>query len=220
MTPDFWLERWQKGDIGFHQSRVHDFLPKYWPQLKVERGAAVFVPLCGKSLDMMWLAGNGYKVIGVELSPLAVDDFFREHDLEAETRSAGPFVVRSSGPFTIWCGDLFELPAEALVDVKAAYDRAALVALPPSLQTRYAETLSSILPAAAPILLASLYYPQGEISGPPFSTPLAQIAALFGETHAIRLAETRDRLEQSQNLKSRGVTTLDESAYILTRRKV
>lgn len=165
LTPDFWLERWQKGDIGFHQSRVHDFLPKYWPQLKVERGAAVFVPLCGKSLDMMWLAGNGYKVIGVELSPLAVDDFFREHDLEAETRSAGPFVVRSSGPFTIWCGDLFELPAEALVDVKAAYDRAALVALPPSLQTRYAETLSSILPAAAPILLASLYYPQGEISG-------------------------------------------------------
>ncbi len=108
--------------------------------------------------------------------------------------------------------------ADALKDVAAVYDRAALVALPPSLQPRYAQTLTNIVPDQAPILLTSLYYPQGEISGPPFSTPLSQVVALFGDTHTIRLAESRDGLEQSQNLKQRGVTTLDESAYILTRK--
>jgi thiopurine S-methyltransferase len=218
MTPDFWLERWQSGDIGFHRSEVHDFLVKHWPRLTLPERGSVFVPLCGKSLDMVWLAGQGHRVIGSELSPLAVDDFFREQGIEAETRTVGAFVVRSGGPFTIWCGDLFDLPAEAVSDVDAVYDRAALVALPSGLQTRYAKKLTEILPASAPILLVSLHYPQGEISGPPFSTPLSTVAALFGDTHAIRIAETREGLEQSQNLKERGVSSLDESAYVLKRK--
>jgi thiopurine S-methyltransferase len=218
LTPDFWIERWKKGEIGFHMGAVHEFLPRHWPSLGVPEGSAVLVPLCGKSYDMVWLAAAGHKVIGVELSPLAVDDFFREQGLEADTRSTGAFVVRSAGPYTIWCGDIFELPAAVTAEVGAVYDRAALVALPPSLQPRYAQKLIDILPDTAPILLAGLVYPDGELSGPPFSTPLDQIAALFGKRYDIRLAETRDGLAQSQNLKERGVSKLDETAYILRRK--
>ena len=212
MTPDFWIERWQKGDIGFHQTSGNDLLPKHWPSLKIAAGSTVLVPLCGKSPDMVWLAAQGHRVVGVELSPLAVDDFFREQGLEADTRVAGPFTVRTAGPITIWCGDVFELPAEAVKDVAAVYDRAALVAFPASLQARYAKTLGALLPSA-PILLISLTYPDGQIPGPPFSTPLAQVAALFGATHDIDIRETRDRLEESPNLKERGVTALEEAAY-------
>jgi len=215
---DFWLARWQSGEIGFHRSAVHDFLPRYWPSLDVAPGATVFVPLAGKSLDMVWLAANGHCVVGVELSPLAVEAFFEEHGLAAERQAHGPFVVWSAGPFTIWCGDLFELPGAATQDVTAAYDRAALVAMPPSLQPRYAKTLSSLLPGAVPILLVSLSYPEGQMSGPPFSTPLAQVTSLFGATYALSIAETRDGLEESQNLKARGVTALDETAYVLRRK--
>jgi thiopurine S-methyltransferase len=215
VTPDFWLERWQKGDIGFHQSAGNDLLSKHWPALKLARSSTVLVPLCGKSLDMMWLAAQGHRVIGVELSPLAVDDFFREQDIEADTRAAGPFTVRSAGPITIWCGDIFDLPAEAVREVSAVYDRAALVAFPPSLQARYVKTLRALLPAGAPILLVSLSYPDGQIAGPPFSTPLESVAELFGATHDIGLRETRDGLAQSQNLRARGVTALDEMAYVL-----
>lgn len=218
LTPDFWLERWKKGEIGFHMGAVHDFLPKHWPSLEVPAGGTVFVPLCGKTVDMVWLAAAGHKVIGVELSPLAVDDFFREQGLEADTRSTGAFVVRSAGPYTIWCGDIFALPAEVTADVAAVYDRAALVALPPSLQPRYAEKLIEVIPETAPVLLVGLVYPDGELSGPPFSTPLAQVAALFGDRYDIRLAEMRDGLKQSQNLKDRGVTMLDETAYTLRRK--
>lgn len=218
MDRDFWLERWRQGEIGFHRSAVHDFLPRYWPTLGVAAGSTVLVPLAGKSLDMVWLAANGHRVIGVELSPLAVEAFFSEHGLAAERQSAGRFVVWSAGPFTIWCGDLFDLPPEATQDVAAAYDRAALVALPSSLQPRYAKTLSHLLPGAVPILLVGLSYPEGQISGPPFSTPLSQVVALFGATHDISIAETRDGLEESQNLKERGVTALEETAYILRRK--
>lgn len=215
LTPDFWIERWQTGDIGFHQPAGNDLLPKWWPSLGLAPGSAVLVPLCGKSLDMAWLAAAGHRVIGVELSPLAVDDFFREQGIEADTRVAGPFVVRSAGPITIWCGDVFDLPAEVTREVAAVYDRAALVAFPSTLQARYARKLSDILPAAVPILLVSLSYPVGEISGPPFSTPLEQVTGLFGAIYDIRICESRDGLVQSPNLKARGVTALEETAYVL-----
>lgn len=218
MTPDFWIERWQKGEIGFHQEAGNDLLQKHWPSLGVTSDCKVFVPLCGKSRDMAWLAGQGHRVVGVELSPLAVDDFFREQGIEAGTRVVGKFMVRSAGPITIWCGDIFDLPAEAVRDVGAVYDRAALVAFPSSLQTRYAEKLVEILPSAAPILLISLSYPDGQITGPPFSTPLSQVAALLGATHEIDIRETRDGLANSPNLSARGVSALEEAAYVLRRK--
>lgn len=217
-TADFWIERWEKGETGFHRDEVHDFLTRHWPKLDLAIGTTVFVPLCGKSRDMVWLAAAGHRVVGVELSPLAVDDFFREQGMEADTRKVGDFIVRSSGPFTIWCGDFFKLPAEATRDAAGAYDRAALVALPAGLQGRYAQKLTELLPASAPILLTSLTYPEGQISGPPFSTPLGQVASIFGATHSIGVLESRDGLEQSQNLKMRGVTALEEVVYVLKRK--
>jgi thiopurine S-methyltransferase len=214
LTPDFWIERWQKGEIGFHQASGNDLLPKYWPTLKPAPASKVLVPLCGKSLDMAWLAAQGHQVVGVELSPLAVDDFFREQGVEADTRVAGAFTVRTAGPITIWCGDVFELPTEAVRDVAAVYDRAALVAFPASLQARYAKTLRGLVPAV-PILLISLSYPDGQIAGPPFSTPLTQVTELFGGGYNIGILETRDGLALSPNLRERGVTALDEAAYVL-----
>lgn len=218
MTRDFWIARWQRGDIGFHRGDVHAFLLKHWPSLDLPVDSKVLVPLCGKSHDMVWLAEQGHRIVGVELSPLAVDDFFREQGLEADTRTEGAFVVRSAGPYEIWCGDFFDFPVAAARGVAAAYDRAALVALPTSLQPRYAGKLTELLAATAPTLLVGLWYPEGETVGPPFSTPLAQVVELFGETHGIRILETRDGLEASQNIKARGVTTLDETAYLLTRK--
>ncbi|MGE0024487.1 MAG: thiopurine S-methyltransferase [Hyphomicrobium sp.] len=214
MTPDFWIERWQKGETAFHQAEGNDLLPKHWPALKLAAGSPVFVPLCGKSIDMAWLAGAGHRVIGAELSPLAVAEFFREQGVVAETRRVGAFEVHSAGPITIWCGDIFALPADATADVAAAYDRAALVAMPPTLQGAYAKAMRALLPAA-PILLISLAYPQEQIAGPPFSTPLSQVTALFGATHDINIRETRDGLEKSPNLKARGVSRLDEAVFVL-----
>lgn len=214
VTPDFWIERWQKGEIGFHQEGGNDLLPRHWPALELYSGSTVLVPLCGKSLDMVWLAAQGHRVIGVELSPLAVDDFFREQGVEADTRAVGSFTVRTAGPITIWCGDIFDLPADAVKDVAGVYDRAALVAFPSSLQPRYADTLHRVVPDAS-VLLISLGYPEGQIPGPPFSTPLSQVTKLFRDHYALDVRETRDGLAKSQNLKDRGVTALDEAVYVL-----
>ncbi len=215
MEPDFWIERWQRGEIGFHQEAGNDLLAKHWFGLGLEPGSRVFVPLCGKSVDMMRLAAQGHSIIGAELSPLAVEEFFRENRLEASRRLVGDFTVYDAGRISIWCGDVFVLPAEAVQGVAAVYDRAALIALPAELQAKYANKLRLVLPSGTPILLVSLTYPDGAIAGPPFSTPGDQVRKLFGATHDISVLEERDGLETSPVLRQRGVSRLDEAIYVL-----
>lgn len=214
MKADFWIERWEKGEIGFHQASGNDLLVRHWSAVHAAAGRTVFVPLCGKSVDMAWLAAKGYRVIGSELSQRAVADFFHEQGAEAQVRREGAFEVSTAGPIEIWCGDFFAMPTAVTRDVAAVYDRAALIAMPPEMQPAYVAKLRALVPAA-PILLVSLDYPAGEVAGPPFATPEQQIRALFAASHDMSVLETRDGLAASPALKDRGVTRLDETAYVL-----
>ncbi|MFA5899977.1 MAG: thiopurine S-methyltransferase [Hyphomicrobium sp.] len=217
MEPTFWRERWQKKEIGFHQPEYHTLLVEDWPRLGLAPGTSVFVPLCGKSLDMVWLAEQGHRVIGAELSELAVDEFFAERGLAPMTRADGNFLVKAAGPYELWCGDIFELPCEAVAEVAGVYDRAALIALPPDLQPRYAAKLESVLPKSAPLLVITLEYDQGQMSGPPFSTPPQQVLALFADMYACDQIECRAVLDSHPHFRQRGLTSLDESAFLLRR---
>ncbi len=215
MDPTFWRERWQNKDIGFHQPAIHEMLQKHWPQLGLEAGARVFVPLCGKSLDMVWLAEQGHRVIGAELSEIAIDDFFAERGLEPAARTVGNFVVKSAGAYELWCGDIFKLPADAAAGVAGVYDRAALVALPPDLQDRYAAKLGELVPTAGPILLVALDYEQQQMTGPPFAVPRSQVDRLFSGKYAITELESRAALDLNPHFRQRGLTALTEATYLL-----
>jgi thiopurine S-methyltransferase len=218
MDKAFWQERWQRRDIGFHQPHIHEQLQRLWPSLDLARGSAVFVPLAGKSRDMVWLATQGHRVVGIELSDIAVREFFEEGGRTPKRTSAGKFEISSAGPFSMYCGDFFELPAQALKDVAAVYDRAALIALPPSMRAHYADTLARIVPRNAVIFLIAIDYPEHEIIGPPFSVSRSEIDRLFGGAFEITVLEARDGLAASDNLKKRGITRLEETAYLLRRR--
>ena len=215
-----WKDRWQRREIGFHQPQAHDQLAALWPQSGIAPGCAVFVPLCGKSRDMAWLAGRGHTVVGAELSELAVREFFEEETLSPSVSDVAGFKVFEAGPYRLYCGDIFELPKSATSDVGACYDRAALVAFPPERQSQYARKLGELLPLTAPIFLIALEYPHGEISGPPFSTPDAGIRALFADGFDVECLSSRDALSDfaSDALKKRGVTRLEEAVYLLRRR--
>lgn len=193
MDRTFWLERWNKQEIGFHQGDFDQALVKYWSRLNVPAGARVFVPLCGKSLDMVWLAQNGHAVVGAELSERAVDDFFAERGLKPQVRSEAGFTVKSSGPYEIWCGDFFELPQSAVADVAGVYDRAALIALPTDMQGRYVAKMKALLPEA-PILLVTIDYDQSEMPGPPFATSQKTVDELFADHYDREELVTRDAL--------------------------
>jgi thiopurine S-methyltransferase len=217
MDRTFWLERWQKHEIGFHAASVHPALEQHWPRLDVAEGAMVFVPLSGKSLDMVWLAEQGYRVAGVELSQLAVDEFFAERGVKPSVRTVGKFTVKWADRIELWCGDFFALKADELPPIDAAYDRAALVAMPDDMQARYAAKLAELMPAGSQTLLIGLDYNAGEMMGPPFAIPEMAIRSLLEPAFSVQLIDSRDGLAKSEHLRKRGVTRLEEATYLLRR---
>ena len=217
MHHDFWHERWQTGQVGFHQSAVHPFLERWWPRLGVPAGTSVYVPLCGKSLDMAWLAARGHRVVGSELSAIAIRDFFAERGLEPESGVQDGFRRHAAGPFELLEGDALELGPAILGPVGAAYDRAALVALPPDLRGRYAASLARLLPAGAPVLLVAFEYPQEMKGGPPFSVEAAEVRALFEPAFAVEEVERLDILAASPKFAELGIPALHETAFVMTR---
>ena len=218
MQPDFWHQRWADHQIGFHQDVPTPLLLKHWPTLGVEPGARVFVPLAGKSLDMVWLASQGHRVLGVELSRLAIEQFFVQHHLSPNTRTSRYGTHYLAGGIELIEGDAFCLDAELLHDCAAVFDRAALIALPPELRARYASELYARLPAGCCGLLVTLEYPQPEKSGPPFSVQELEVRTLYDCDWAVEMLERRNILNAQPGFVADGVTALQTAAYRLQRR--
>ena len=215
MDPDFWLQRWREGRIGFHNERVLPLLQKHWPALDLPRGSRVFVPLAGKSLDMLWLAAQGHRVLGVELSQLAVSQFFEENGLEPDVRESNYGTHHVAGDIELILGDAFALDAAALADCTAFYDRAALIALPPALRARYVDELYARLPAGCDGLIVTLEYPQHEKDGPPFSVDEAEVRERYAPRWHVDLLERRDILGNEPRFAAEGVTALATAVYRL-----
>lgn len=218
MEPEFWHQRWRTGQIGFHQSRPHPFLERWWPTLGLPRGSRVYVPLCGKSLDMVWLVVRGHTVVGSELSPIAVNDFFGEQRIPVDVRPHGPFRRHAAGPFEILEGDALALTPALLGPVRAAYDRAALVAFPPELRARYALQFAELAPPGTKSLLVGFEYDQQRKAGPPFSVEGGEIEKLYGGAFEVRELERIDIIATSPKFSEAGVTALHEVAWLLERR--
>jgi thiopurine S-methyltransferase len=218
MKKEFWLERWARAEIGFHQNEINPYLVRFWKELSFSGGGEVFVPLCGKSRDMVWLRQQGCFVLGVELSAIAVKDFFHEQGMSPERVSGGRFDNYLADGMCLACGDFFDLRKEDMAKVSAVYDRASLVALPPDMRERYACHLADILPRGTQILLVTFDYPQTEMQGPPFAVTPSEVEALYGKYADIRLLVKEDTLSQNPRFKQRGISRMEESIFLLTLR--
>ena len=224
MKAEYWLQRWKEGRTGWHHESVMPLLEQHWGTLGVAPGTRVLVPLCGKSLDMLWLAQQGMRVLGVEITSLAVDAFLAENHLQAsKTEAADGTHYRitnapANGDIEIINGDVFGVAPGLLKECGAFYDRAALIAFPEPMRDRLAHDVYAKLPAGARGLLITLDYPAGEKEGPPFSVDDAEAHRLFDPQWDIRQLERRDILASQPSFSESGVTALHTTVYALTRR--
>lgn len=208
MQPEFWLERWRNKQTGFHEPTPHSLLVAHFAALALEAGSRVFVPLCGKSLDIDWLLARGHRVAGAELSEDAVREVFDRLGLHPDVQPQGALVRWSAGDLDLFTGDIMELQAGQLGEVAAVYDRAALIALPSPMRAPYAAQLTRIT-RAAPQLLITLEYDQACMDGPPFPVTAAEVARLYADRTATLLAGT----DVPGGLKGRCAAT--ENAWLL-----
>jgi len=189
MEAEFWLKKWEKNEIGFHMSEANPLLIKYLDKLKLEKSSRVFIPLCGKTLDIAWLVSKGFSVVGAELSTQAIKQLFSELGLTPQISQVAKLQLYQAKNLNIFVGDIFDLTAEMLGSVAAIYDRAALVALPESMRISYASHLRQIT-HSAPQLLITFTYDQTLKNGPPFSISQAEIEQHYSTYYQIEQLET------------------------------
>ena len=212
-----WLDRWKENRIGFHESSVNRYLDKYLPQFSLPAGSCIFLPLCGKARDIAWIAEQGYEVIGIELSSIAIEAFFDENRLDYERFDCDRFGIYKSGNISLLQGDFFDLRNDDLGACDLVYDRAALIAMPESNRPRYCEHMLSIIPAVSSMLLITLEYDQAEMEGPPFAVLADEVERSYSGAFSINLLESNDVIDERPRWREAGMTALSEAVYRLDR---
>jgi len=212
MDADFWHDKWESNQIGFHQAGGNPLLVKHFSALGMQPDARVFVPLCGKTRDIAWLMAQGCRVVGAELSERAVQQLFAEMDVVPDVTEVGPLIRCAAEGLDVYVGDIFDLDKAILGPVDAVFDRAALVALPQDMRVRYADHMVMIT-GAAPQLVVTFVYDQTQMTGPPFSTPEAEIKARYSTAYDLRSLETCDVVGGFK-----GQIPADETVWLFKRR--
>lgn len=172
MDPQFWLTHWETQDRhGFHQDRVHADLPRFETTFLGGGPHRVLVPLCGKSVDLDWLVAAGHEVVGIELSPIAIQEIFHRLGARPTEDALGPFRRFRIGRATVLCGDVFAATPELLGEFDRVWDRAALVALDAPRRGPYTAGLRALLRPGGRLLQNTFVYEQSVMDGPPWSVP-------------------------------------------------
>lgn len=209
---EYWENRWITNQTGWHRSVYNDLMVKYWPKLGIPTDSKVLVPLCGKSLDMLWLAEKGHTIVGIEFTRVAVERFFPENKLQHIIVKHPNYIEFKSDRFTILNGDILVIPSD-LIQAEAWYDRAAMIAINPDLREDYVSQIRQQTKVGAVGLLITYSYPQEEMEGPPFSLNDDDVFQLFQDGFRVECLETIELEDE----KERGLSRISSSVFALTR---
>lgn len=210
MDASFWHERWELGEIAFHEGQANSLLVKNFAMLNLVKGSRVFVPLCGKTHDISWLLTQGYEVVGAELSEIAVKELFEELGIVPTVSNEGALIRYQGKHIEIFVGDIFDVTTGHLKLVDAIYDRAALVALPEAMRDQYTTHLIKVT-EAAPQLVICFEYDQSVMAGPPFSISAKEVMRHYDSNYSLSLLES---CEVEGGLKGKAMAT--EMVWLLT----
>ncbi len=218
MEHEFWYGAWAKERQGWNQASANVHLRCYWEQFVGEKEKEkVFVPLCGQSIDMLWLNEAGHATVGVELDQNAVKRFYEQNQLNHSISQTGNLRTYTSNSLVIHTGDYFQLLPLHLMGASLVYDRAALIALPHSMRQRYVDKLALLLETGSKILLISMVYDESEMSGPPFSVREEEIMKLFEYGFEVEKVASSSDHTLLGGLAKRGLSALTENVYFITR---
>ena len=210
-----WLKFWENNETNWHGDKITQELVEYFELFELEPRDKVFVPLCGKSLDMLYIMNQGFSVVGVEISEIGVRQFFSENNLAYKITKVDDFDLYSTENLEIYCGDFFALTSKHLNKVKSVFDRKSLIALEPEVRQKYVKHLNDIISVGARILLVTLQYPQHQMSGPPFSVNKSEVESLFSMTFESQELRSFNDIENGSKLERAGVDYINNAAYCL-----
>lgn len=217
MNNKYWLDKWEANDIAFHENKINEYLVSYLAELNLEKGDSIFVPLCGKTKDMIWLADQGFHVIGAELSLIACQDFFKELNVIPKITQYNKFEKYQYKNIELFCGDFFELTRLDFPVVKAVYDCKALIALPSELREKYIKQIVNCLGSKINILLLTRET-TCNVSPPPFPVSKKEVEDLYNLYFNVELLKSLQITEIPERLVKKGYRNITECVYLISQK--
>jgi len=191
MNNEHWIQRWKEKNIGFHEESINSLLVKHFKTLNLKHSSNIFVPLCGKTLDISWLMMLGHNIIGVELSEIAVKELFEELYILPKISEENGMICYQNEGIRIFVGDIFKLNPIMVGKIDAIYDRAALVALPKDVRVKYTQHLRELSNNASQILICC-EYDQENMNSTPFSIEEEEIKNHYKNHYEIKILERKN----------------------------
>ena len=216
MDKQFWQNKWEIQDIAFNQQATNPYLIQFFSRLNLSKGQTILVPLCGKSIDMLWLKAQGFEVIGCELSVLACEQFFKENNLSYQPEQKGEYQYFKGEQITLIAGDFFALDVNSFSQFDAIYDRAAIVALPEKMRELYADKIQQF--SVKEMLMVTASYNQAEMQGPPFSVDEIEIKKHFEGMYQIETLYHQKAPSLAPHLLAKGLTAAEEWVFHLSQK--
>ncbi|XP_078395399.1 putative thiopurine S-methyltransferase isoform X2 [Cetorhinus maximus] len=220
LTLEYWITCWEKQQIGFHLNIVHEMLKKHLDVLlNGRKQIRIFFPLCGKAVDMKWLADQGHTVVGVELSEIAVKQFFTEQNLpyiqEPVPGMPGVDVFKTpEGQISLFRCNIFDLSSLIAGPFDGIWDRGSLQPLNSSDRQRYSKLMITLMAKGCRYLLDTLVCTRSDFDGLPPKISESETRDLFGHACNIQLLDSSSTLTGKQKLW--GLESFIEEVHLIT----
>lgn len=227
---------------GWHKESVHPMLRKYGGRFNFslndnengqQQQMKVLVPLCGKTVDMHFLAKQDSvsQVFGVDGVIKALTEFSDENpELEIkavnELTKTGSYQQLVGNSISLLKGDFFALnedDSDGKVD--AVWDRASMVAIKPTLRKFYVETIGRVVKPGGSILLVTFDRRVGtdeaKSAGPPFSINEEEVRNLYNLpwVESIELLEEVNEFDANPGSRDRwekqGLSEMFEICFLI-----
>lgn len=220
MQLEFWNDVWREQDQPmFDQKTPNSLLLQTYSQWAPPAGSKIFVPLCGRSIDMSWIRAQGHAILGIECAESAVKSYFELHYHDYKLiPHFNAYTTYEADLCTILVGDFFHLDTKFTEDCLGCYDRASLVAMPAKMRIDYSQKMAQLMPPGSRTLLLTFEYETPDVIGPPFSVKALEIQDLYGANFQIKELQRIKTIPKNPKFLDAGIPSVSEVVTLLIRK--
>ena len=178
-----------------------------------------FLPFCGRSPDMIWLASLGHRVTGVEWSKQAISQFFSTNGLDFDestvtvgSKEAVAYRAKGGVPIVIYCCDLFTVSGDDIGCFDCIWDNGSIGCFDSSRKPEYSKGMLSLLKPNGRMLLCARCFDQTYVAPLPFACSPEEVESMYGHRYNVELAQ-REGKEKHLEVLGRAILPLDDLPY-------
>ena len=209
MPLDFWSQVWQEGTIRFHQKDYNSQMISFFKDMDL-KGKSVFIPLAGKTKDILFFLEKRSFVTAIEFVESAIIDFFKENNIHYTKKDSTYFAPN----LTFHCMDYFKFEVSAPFDV--LYDRASQVVFNSELRPAYYDHMKTLISPQTIVLLAAIDHSGPSDYGPPYKISPAEVTEAYKKMNIPLRIYSEATEVASEKMQTAGIQELN--SYFLIKK--